>query len=296
MELLQLRYFLEVARTQHITRSAERLHIAQPSLSQSIKRLEAELGVPLFSTRGRNIVLTEYGKFLKEKLEPLMQRLDALPEQLQAMADPEQTTICLHVTAASLIVTEAIIEYRRMHEKVNFRFLLGDEAHMYDVSIEAEHGLRPQAMSQENSFTCNERIFLAVPDVDRFRRLTHVRLEDFRDASFISLNSGHPFWQICDRFCAEAGFAPRIAFESDSPDTVRNMIAARMGVGFWPAFSWGKLQPGRARMLEIIEPQCRRSIVIRLQRNRMDSRVVEDFFSFLGDFFMARMSEAYGVL
>ena len=69
-----------------------------------------------------------------------------------------------------------------------------------------------------------------------------------------------------------------------------------MGVGFWPAFSWGKLQPGRARMLEIIEPQCRRSIVIRLQRNRMDSRVVEDFFAFLGDFFMARMSEAYGIL
>ena len=126
MELLQLRYFLEVARTQHITRSAERLHIAQPSLSQSIKRLEAELGVPLFATRGRNIVLTEYGRFLQAKLEPLMQRLDALPGQLQAMADPEQTTICLHVTAASLIVTEAIIEYRRMHEKVNFRFLLGD--------------------------------------------------------------------------------------------------------------------------------------------------------------------------
>ena len=49
-------------------------------------------------------------------------------------------------------------------------------------------------------------------------------------------------------------------------------------------------------MLEIIEPQCRRSIVIRLQRNRMDSRVVEDFFAFLGDFFMARMSEAYGIL
>ena len=67
-------------------------------------------------------------------------------------------------------------------------------------------------------------------------------------------------------------------------------------VGFWPAFSWGKLQQGDMKLLEIADPPCRRSIVIRLQRNRMDSRVVEDFFAFLGDFFMARMSEAYGVL
>lgn len=295
MELLQLRYFLEVARTQHVTHSAEKLHIAQPSLSQAIKRLEAELGVPLFASRGRNIVLTEYGKFLQQKLEPLLRGLDALPEQIREMADPEQTTICLHVTAASLIVTQAIIEYRRMHEKTNFRFLLGEEAHMFDVSIEAVHNLRPHALSQENSFTCNERIYLAVPDVPRFRRIGPVELRSFRDANFISLSAGKQFRQICDHFCSEAGFTPRIAFESDSPDTVRNMIAAHMGVGFWPAFSWGKLQPGDMKLLEIADPPCRRSIVIRLQRNRMDSRVVEDFFTFLGDFFMARMAEAYGV-
>lgn len=296
MELLQLRYFLEVARTQHITHSAEKLHIAQPSLSQSIKRLEAELGVPLFEARGRNIVLTEYGKFLQDRLEPLMDRLDALPEQIREMADPERTTICLHVSAASLIVTEAIIEYRRTHKKTNFRFLLGDEAHMFDVSIEAEHTPRPQATSQENIFTCNEKIYLAVPDVPRFRGMNHVRLRDFRGANFISLSTSKHFRQICDHFCNAAGFTPRIAFESDSPDTVRNMIAAHMGVGFWPAFSWGKLQQADMRLLEIAEPPCHRSIVIRLQRNRADSRAVEDFFNFLGDFFMARMSEAYGKL
>ena len=51
MELMQLRYFLEVASTQHITRSAERLHIAQPALTQAIHRLEEDIGVKLFEKR-----------------------------------------------------------------------------------------------------------------------------------------------------------------------------------------------------------------------------------------------------
>lgn len=290
MELLQLRYFLEVAHTQHITQSAEKLHIAQPSLSQAIKRLENELGVKLFTSRGRNIELTEHGRFLRDKLAPIIQRLDALPEQIREMADPEQTTIRLHVTAASLIVSEAIIEYRRRHEKVSFQFLLGEDANLFDVSIE---GRLAGMSAQEDCFSLNEKIHLAVPDSRPYAHLNRVRLRDFRDANFISLISRKQFRQACDRFCADAGFHPHIAFESDSPDTVRNMIAAHMGVGFWPAFTWGRLDGKGMRLLDIEDPVCRRSIVIRLQKNRIDSRIVEDFYSFLCDYFMDRMMESY---
>lgn len=295
MELLQLRYFLEVARTQHITRSAEKLHIAQPSLSQSIKRLEAELGVKLFATRGRNIVLTEYGRFLQNKLEPLLQRLDALPEQIREMADPEQTTIRLHVTAASLIVSEAIIEYRQRHEKVGFQFLLNEDASLFDVSIEGRSAGGSIA-AQDDCFSLDEKIYLAVPNTPRFQNVSRVRLKDFRDANFISLIAQKRFRQACDRLCADAGFTPHIAFESDSPDTVRNMIAAHMGVGFWPAFTWGRLEGDSMRLLDVSDPVCRRSIVIRLQKNRIDSRIVEDFYAFLCDFFMNRMIESYGAI
>ena len=75
-----MKYFLEVAASQHVTRSAEKLHIAQPALTQAIHRLEKELNVPLFVSRGRNIVLTEYGKFLQKKLTPLLEELDEIPE------------------------------------------------------------------------------------------------------------------------------------------------------------------------------------------------------------------------
>ena len=286
MELLQLRYFLEAARSQHMTRTAEKLHIAQPSLTQSIKRLERELGVKLFVPQGRNIALTEQGRFLQEKLEPILDRLDALPEQLRALSDPEQTTIRLHVTAASRAVSEAIIAYRREHRKVNFQFLLSEDAHLFDLRIEG----RPSgAAVQEDAFHLDERIYLAVPDAPAYAGLERVRLADFRDANFISLIAQKQFRQTCDRFCAEAGFAPRIAFESDSPETVRNMIAAHMGVGFWPAFTWGALGGDGMKLLDIAEPECRRSIVIQMRKNRIDARIVEHFYHFLCDWFTRQM-------
>ena len=289
MELLQLRYFLEVARSQHMTRSAEKLHIAQPSLSQSIKRLEWELGVALFAARGRNIVLTEQGRFLQEKLEPILERLDAMPEQLRALNDPEQTTIRLHVTAASRAVSEAIIAYRREHRKVNFQFLLSEDAHLFDLSVE---GRTADAAAPEGAFRIDERIFLAVPDAPHYAGLRRACLSDFHDAGFISLITQKQFRQTCDRLCAQAGFNPRIAFESDSPETVRNMIAAHMGVGFWPAFTWGPLRGDGMKLLEIDGPDCRRSIVIQMKKNRVDSRIVEHFYRFLCDWFSQRMQEA----
>lgn len=294
MELQQLKYFLEVARSQHITRSAEKLHIAQPSLSQSIKRLERELGVPLLVSRGRNVELTDQGRFLRDRLQPILDRLDALPDQLRELSDPEQTTICLHVSAASRIVSEAIIEYRRLHPRTRFRFLQSEDAHLFDVSISAEADGQRYPDSPD-CFTCTEKIYLAVPATDRYARLSAVRLADFRELDFISLDARRQFRCICDRFCAEAGFTPRIVFESDSPETVRNMIAAHMGVGFWPAFTWGRLKPMDMQLLDVSDPPCRRSIIVRRQKNRVDLRIVDDFFDYLCDFFMAQMSASYGI-
>ena len=266
MELQQLRYFLEVAHSQHMTRSAERLHISQPSLSQSIKRLEWELGVALFAARGRNIALTEQGEFLRDKLEPILDQLDALPEQLRALNDPERTTLRLHVTAASRVVSEAIIAYRREHEKLNFQFLPAEEAHLFDLSVEGESA---NAVPPEGAFCLDEPIYLAVPDMPRFAGVERVELADFRFAKFISLIAQKQFRQDCD-----------------------NMIAAHMGVGFWPAFTWGELRGEGMRLLEIAEPVCRRNIVIRRARNRVDSRVVDRFYAFLCDWFARRAREA----
>jgi LysR family transcriptional activator of glutamate synthase operon len=289
MELLQLRYFLEVAATQHMTHSAQRLHIAQPSLSQAIRRLEDEVGVSLFARKGRNIVLTECGEFFREQLTPILERLDSLPAQLQEMADPEHVTIRLYVGAASVLVTEAIVAFQKEHPKANFQFLTQADHDFCDIQI-SSHPFVPEYTPRAGQFVCSEEIFLAVPDTPEYADKNRQPLSEFQGCRFISLMNSRQFRMICDRFCAQAGFIPHMVFESDNPDAVRNMIAANMGIGFWPAHTWGPIAHKKIRTLSVTAPVCRRSIHVVRNKNRTKDPAVNQFYLFLCHYFSEQLA------
>lgn len=286
MELQQIRYFLEVANSQHVTQSAQKLHIAQPALTQAIHRLEKELGVPLFLPRGRGIVLSEMGRYLKERLEPVMRELDSLPDQLKTMAALSCDTIHLNVLAASTLITEAIIEYRAAHSGISFQLMQNEQSELYDIAVMTKLFYQSFAEEDDDRYVCTERIFLAAPNNERYGGLSHIRLSDVKDEGFISLLGSRQMRWICDKFCQHAGFQPRIIFESDNPAAVRNMIASNMGVGFWPEFSWGRLESEHVLLLEIEEPTCQRDILFTLRRNKINNANVEDFFRFLKEYCM----------
>ena len=285
MEINQMRYFLEVASTQHVTRSAERLHIAQPALSKAIHNLEQELGVPLFASKGRNIVLTEYGKYLQEKMSGIISEIDDLPQELKSMADRENATIHLKVLAASTLITDAIIEYRRKHPKINFQLMQNDQSKIYDISVTTERVKSEEIFNSENRFKIIEKIFLAVPAEHRLAKREKINLTEVEKDGFISLMGSKQLRWICDKFCRQAGFEPRIIFESDNPAAVKNMVCSNMGICFWPEFSWGNLQKGSAVLLEIEQPLCEREIIFKCRENKLDNRAVRDFFEFLQEFF-----------
>ena len=285
MEINQMRYFLEVASTQHVTRSAERLHIAQPALSKAIHNLEQELGVPLFASKGRNIVLTEYGKYLQEKMSGIISEIDDLPQELKSMADRENATIHLKVLAASTLITDAIIEYRRTHPKINFQLMQNDQSKIYDISVTTERVKSEEIFNSENRFELIEKIFLAVPAEHRLAKREKINLTEVEKDGFISLMGSKQLRWICDKFCRQAGFEPRIIFESDNPAAVKNMVCSNMGICFWPEFSWGNLQKGSAVLLEIEQPLCEREIIFKCRENKLDNRAVRDFFEFLQEFF-----------
>ncbi|NLC93970.1 MAG: LysR family transcriptional regulator substrate-binding protein, partial [Treponema sp.] len=109
--------------------------------------------------------------------------------------------------------------------------------------------------------------------------------------NFISLSGAKQFRLICDKYCQNAGINPNIIFESDSPAAVKNMIAANMGIGFWPAFSWEKIDSDRVRLLAIENPVCSRDLLITYKKNKTDNSKAEDFFIFLTKYFESSAKE-----
>ncbi len=287
MELAKLRYFYTVAKLGHVTRAAEEIHIAQPALTKAIKQLEEEIGAPLFYKQGRNVRLTPFGVYLKGKLEPILAQIDAIPAELAALKEERQYTVKLNVLAASSTVTEAVVAYKKRNPDVIFQLIRDEAEPDCDVSVATDGTdvsvLPPLLLTQK----MEEKVYLAVPKNSRYANKRAVSLSEVKEEGFVHLAGSRTFSALCDTFCLQAGFKPKIAFESDSLIAVRNIISANAGIGFWPSYSWGKHAPD-ALLLPILGQDCKRTLTVNLHEHPHPSAVSADFYDFLVRFFKRR--------
>ncbi len=282
MELFQLRYFMEVAKQQHVRKSAETLHVSQPAVTNAIHRLEAELGVPLFVPSGRSIRLSTYGKFLYDELFPLSGTLDSLPERIRNMHSRARPTIRLNVFAAWFIVMDAVLEFQRIDPDVNFNVVRSETMELADISVFTVQNYRSKKQKPGDIFVCTEEIYLAVPNVPRFQGNDSIRLTEVADMGFVQVSAKKYFRTVCDSFCKAAGVHPNTVFESDDPNAVCFMICNKMGVGFWPEFTLGNIRFTDHILLKRIEkPDCQRDIVIERHDVNSDNIHVQVFYDFL---------------
>jgi len=285
MELTQLLYFCAVAKNLHITNTAKELHIAQPALTQSIKRLEKELGVPLLASNGRNIKLTEYGKFVYKKINPFIETINNLNDEINELSKTENNTIRINLSAASYLITQAIIDYKKQNEHIHFRIYQDDDLIDYDVIISTKPYYHNAPNELNNTYICTEKLYLAVPSSSKYSNKKSINLVDVKDENFITLGTATSLGLICNNYCGLAGFKPNIIFQSDNPTSVKNCIAANMGIGFWPQFTWGPLNSPDVTLLPIKTPVCQRDIIITYNSNKTDNSHVLDFYNFLIEYF-----------
>ena len=285
MEITQLKYFYALAQTQHVTHTAEQLHIAQPSLTQSIHRLEKELDVKLFKANGRNITLTEYGRYLQKKIEPVLKALQEIPEEIHTLTGDRKKLLKINVLAASTLITDTIIRYQQEHSDIRFQIVQNTEPEAADIPLFTREFYEKPHVSKDHFYIFSEQIFLAVPKASDYAQLNSISLREVAGKSFISLAGTKGLRSICDRFCLHAGFKPNVVFESDNASAVKNLIAASIGVGFWPQHTWETHKGSDMVLLPISEPHCQRDIIVQLHHTSESYEESFRYFEYLVGFF-----------
>ena len=167
MDLNKLYYFYIVAKHEHVTHAAQELHLSQPALTKAVKQLEEDLGTTLITRHHRGIQLTACGRYLKTRLDSVFTVIDQLPDELSALRQETTQTIRLNVQVASIITTDAIVEYKALHKHVNFQVFKDKDFEHSDISITTDSGIAYTLPPPRKQTVIDEEICIAVPS-DRF--------------------------------------------------------------------------------------------------------------------------------
>lgn len=279
MELYQLGYFIEIARQRSFTRAAERLHMAQPALSQQMKNLEAELGTALFIRGRKEIQLTAAGKAFLPRAEALLTQAEAAKAIVSDVAQLRggKLIIAAIPSVSACLLPEVIRSFSRQHGKVELQ-LIEDSSERVAASVEsglADIGFLQLPASKaafEAQTIITEPFVLLVAKSHALAKLKEVTLKQLAAESFIFYKGRARDTAL--EACRKAGFEPRIACESGELETVRALVAAGLGLAVVPQLAAGNL-PKTIQAITIREPKMQRQIAAVWQKGSVLSPAAE---------------------
>jgi LysR family transcriptional regulator, transcription activator of glutamate synthase operon len=288
LNLLQLRYFQMVARLEHITKAAEALAIAQPSLSKTISQLEEALGVPLFDRVGRQIRLNRFGKALLSHVERVFDELEQAQREMTDLENGESGVIDLAIHAGTQFLPGLLSAFREHHPHIHFRV----SQHAAQSALEKlERGevrlcvtCLPLSRPDIDSLPLlTEDILLAVPSDHPLAPRASFSLEEIVDEPFVTLTPGYPLREITQALWEHHGLNPQIAFEVNNPGTIPALIKARLGIGFVPALTWHDVLTSLV-LLPVEGATLQRTLIIAWHRGSYLSQAERLFRDFVVDY------------
>lgn len=295
MELRQLQYTLQIAAERNFSRAAEKLHIAQPSLSQQLSKLEKELGVLLFQRNTSSVELTYAGEKFVEQAQVIMDAVELLRQEMSDISQLRTGRVVvgsMPITGAHLL-PHVLPVFKSKYSDVDITLLEDSSMNLEKLTASGQTDLSLLSLPLEIPTLAyevlgEERIDLAVPPehplASRGAQGVRTLLEELKDEPFIVLKKGQGFRKMTVDLCREAGFEPRIVFESNNMETVQSLVAAGMGVTLVPHFI---ARAPRSEFvpvyLPLAEPVPGRTLVIAYRRGRYLSRAAEAFIATFKD-------------
>lgn len=241
MEIHQLRYFCAVAKAGSFTRAAEHQHVAQPSLSQQVRKLEDELGARLFDRLGRAVRLTSFGQTFLPRADAILREVSDAKHEIEEMAGMECGRIVVGSipTIAPYFLPNRLASFALNFPEVEVSVVEEVTSVLLERLQETTIDMAVMALPvPKRHFVCREllreRLFLVVPRTHRLASMPRAHLQQIENDSFLLLREGHCFRETTLSACSRARLKPKVVFESGQFATILAMVAANTGVSVVP--------------------------------------------------------------
>ena len=288
MNLNQLHYFVTLAHVEHYTRAAEMLSITQPSLSHAISMLEQELETDLFEKRGRNVVLTKYGKVFLEYVEEALKVLDSGVKKTKALTSETGGIIDLAYifTLGSVFIPRLVGGFLRGREdwQVDFRFSVGNTIEIiqglkeekYDIAFcsrkEKEPGIEFVPIAKE-------KLVVVVPKDHELAGRGAIDLKETLPYPQVYFTKNSGLRPVIDQLFEKTGGTPKIAYEIVEDASMAGLVAENFGIAVMPEIPI--LQNLNVDVLDIENPPYERYIYMAKLKEKYLAPVVQTFIEYV---------------
>lgn len=263
-EVRQLRYFLAVAEELHFGRAAQRLHMAQPPLSQQIRRLEEIIGYPLFLRTSRAVRLTPTGEFLLVRTRQILGKMHNDLESVRAVARGETGTLNLGFVGSAMLTNlpSILSRYRKLYPKVDLKLKEYYTSRLIEALLDGEVDvglLRDGGAHEELTIETilSEPFLCVVSKGHPLAALRTIPVRRLKNEPFVLFSPavGQEAWKRTLQVCESQGFEPKIVQEGPQWPTILRLVGAGLGLTIIPEcvkqfagadVVWKKLSPGNA--------------------------------------------------
>jgi LysR family transcriptional activator of glutamate synthase operon len=293
MDLRQLRYLVALAEERNFTRAAAREHIAQPALSQQIRKLEDEVGIALVERSTRRMSITAAGELLVDRARRMLAELEAAQAELQALRGlrgGHVTLGAMHTMGpidVSLILAifherypEVELTVREMSSEELAEMLRVDELDLAFLSVTERiesHGLGLHQL-------ISEELVVVVPADHSLAGRTEIRMAELRDEQFIAYREGARLRELLSAAGEQAGFEPAVMLESNESQRIRRLVGRRMGVAILPR-SDAEGHETEVAVARLVEPMLHRDITLAWRAQRRLPPAAAAFLALARDLF-----------
>lgn len=236
MELLQLTYFCNAAETENFSKTAKTYSVPASNISQSIHRLESELGVALFDRTSNRVTLNEQGKLFYSNIKSALMLINDAKTNL---CDNEKISGEIKILAETnrRIVTKAVEQFQNSYSDISFfiNHSVQDTLDKYDLII-SDRILKQKNFTKQLLVVDN--LLLAMRKDNALANKSKITIKDLEKERFITMGNKSELFKLTNEICKSEGFTPNIVVQSDDPDYIRKYIEMGLGISFVPSLSW----------------------------------------------------------